>query len=90
MFGSFATMLNKLKNTQLAQNISDNYHKITDKAKQKHSITPIAPNLFHIDYPDQDNYSQLIQHIGEAEFEIWNISEYPYDKQLEARILQNK
>ena len=51
MFGSFTNMLNKLKTTKIAQNIADNYHKITESVKKPLNITQITAQLFHIDYP---------------------------------------
>lgn len=65
MLGS---LLTKLKTTKIAQNISENYHKIKEHIQSKMSIIEIVPNVFHIDFPDMGNYGELMQHVGEREF----------------------
>ena len=36
--------------------------------KIKLNVIEIIPNIYHIDFPDNQNVTPLMQHIGEREF----------------------
>ena len=78
MLSSFAGALTKLKETKLVQNLSSNYNKLRVQMNKKMEIVEIMPNLFHISYPEEDMLPELKKHIGEDDYQIWNIGEYRY------------
>jgi hypothetical protein len=60
MLGSFSSILDKLKTTKIGQNIKQNYNKIKEHIKPKLNFIEIIPNIYHIDFPDNQNVNSLI------------------------------
>lgn len=44
----------------------------------------VMPQVYHIAFPEGHNVGRLREHIGASEFEIWNVSEYRYEKEVES------
>ncbi len=76
-------MLSKLGGGKLVSSVTENYMRLKDKVLRKIVITEILPQLFHIDYPQAINADQLAAHIAASPYQVWNISEYPYDDGFE-------
>lgn len=92
MFGSFAGMLQKIKENKtvqsLAGNISENYAKLKGQMLIKFEVIEVLPQIYHIPFPESENISQLQSHIGSSEFQIWNVGEYTYDAAIERDLLK--
>lgn len=80
-------MFSKLKSVDIVSTVTENYNKLKDKVLvTKLPITQIIPQLYHIDFPQEENVEQLVQHIDFAPYQIWNLSEYRYQDKFKKSI----
>ena len=80
-------MWSKLKENKLVQNIKANVSKLGEE-ELKMDIVEVTDRVYHISYPQERTLHHLKQHIQQVDFQIWNISQYPYSSKLQHLLLE--
>jgi hypothetical protein len=86
---SLNTVLQSLHPSKLAQTVSSNYSKLKERISPPLPVTEILPGLFHVDFPQKQHASQLLEHAQGKNFLLINIGEYPYEDEL-PKVLQER